>query len=282
MGLTAADVRRAPPPPRHSTRRVARVVAAVTMIVALAVGAVVVLRNVMRPGPPTPECVTTAGTERFTVDLDQAANAATIAAVGKARGLPDHAVTVALAAALQESNLHNLSYGDRDSLGLFQQRPSQGWGTPEQLTTPSYAAEAFYKELAKVPNWGSLAVTDAAQRVQRSGAPSAYAKWEPEARALAIALTGERPATFACTFRAPKTATPAPNYAPALQRDLGLSSLAAATTPATAWTAASWLIAHAREYGITGVALRGQRWTAASGRWKPNSDAASPYPVVET
>ena len=77
----------------------------------------------------------------YKLDLEQAQHATTIAAVGKRLGLPDHAVTVALAAAFQESNLHNLAHGDRDSLGLFQQRPSQGWGTPSQVMDPNYAAK---------------------------------------------------------------------------------------------------------------------------------------------
>ena len=134
----------------------------------------------------------------YTLTPTQAANAATIAAVGRRNGLPDHAVTVALATALQESKLINLPYGDRDSIGLFQQRPSQGWGTPQQLQDPVYAAQAFYERLVKVPGWQTAAVTTAAQAVQRSGAPYAYADWEPEARALARAFTGEAAAGFTC------------------------------------------------------------------------------------
>ena len=119
---------------------------------------------------PPPSCAVTAGTHTYTLDIDQAANSTTIAAVGKRLGLPDHAVTVALAAALQESRLHNLPYGDRDSLGLFQQRPSQGWGTATEILTPSYAAAAFFRALTRVPSWETLPITDAAQKVQRSGA----------------------------------------------------------------------------------------------------------------
>jgi len=127
------------------------------------------------------------GAETYTLDIDQAANSTTIAAVGKRLGLPNHAVTVALAAALQESRLRNLPYGDRDSLGLFQQRPSQGWGTSAEILTPSYAAAAFFRELIRVNGWATLPITVAAQEVQRSGAPTAYAQWEPQARALAMA-----------------------------------------------------------------------------------------------
>ena len=88
--------------------------------------------------------------------------------MAKRRGLPNHAVTVALAAALQESKLYNVNYGDRDSVGIFQQRPSQGWGTPAQLIDPAYAANAFYSHLEKIPTWRTLEVAKAAQLVQHS------------------------------------------------------------------------------------------------------------------
>ena len=122
------------------------------------------------------------------------ANAQVIISVGRSRGVPDYGIVVALAAAAQESGLLNLSYGDRDSVGLFQQRPSAGWGTVAQLTTPTYAAELFYggpsnpnkgrtRGLLDIPGWQSMTVAQAAQAVQISGAPNAYAKWEASARA---------------------------------------------------------------------------------------------------
>ena len=154
----------------------------------------------------TPQCTAQGAAGTFVLSPDQAANATTIAAVGKRLGLPDHAVSIALAAALQESRLHNLAGGDRDSIGLFQQRPSQGWGTPRQIADPVYAATAFYSHLAQVPDWASRSVTDAAQAVQRSAAPSAYADWENEARTLAAALTGEVAGAFSCRF-APRRAS---------------------------------------------------------------------------
>jgi hypothetical protein len=100
---------------------------------------------------------------------------------------------------MQESKLRNLDHGDRDSLGLFQQRPSQGWGTAEQVRDPVHASERFYAALKKIDGYADLALTDAAQRVQRSGYPDAYAKHEPEATVLAAALTGRQPAALACT-----------------------------------------------------------------------------------
>lgn len=170
----------------------------------LAVGAVVLVVGigVVVAGRPwtvgTRSCTATVGGTTYRLGVPQAANASTIAEMGKQAGMPDHAVTIALAAALQESQLRNLSHGDRDSRGLFQQRPSQGWGTPSQLTDPRYAAAAFYRALARVPGWAAMSVSDAAQHVQRSNAPDAYARWEPEARVLARLLTGEVPARMVC------------------------------------------------------------------------------------
>jgi LysM repeat protein len=127
------------------------------------------------------------------------ANAQVIISVGRSLGVPDYGIVIALAAAEQESGLQNLSYGDRDSVGLFQQRPSAGWGTIAQLTTPSYAAALFYggprnpnkgktRGLLDIPGWQSMTVTQAAQAVQISAAPNAYAKWEAPARALLAQL----------------------------------------------------------------------------------------------
>ncbi|MBN1174954.1 MAG: C40 family peptidase [Micromonosporaceae bacterium] len=98
--------------------------------------------------------------------------------VAAQRGLPVRAAVIAIATALQESTLRNLTYGDRDSLGLFQQRPSQGWGTPEQILDPVHASNSFYDHLVKVPHWDTIPLAQAAQAVQRSAFPSAYARWE--------------------------------------------------------------------------------------------------------
>ena len=124
--------------------------------------------------PPVPEGVSP----------EQAHNATEIAKAAAERGLPEHAVTVALATAFQESNLINLDYGDRDSLGLFQQRPSTGWGTPDQIMNPNYSAGKFLDGLMQVPGWQDMPVTVAAQTVQKSAFPDAYAKWQPLAEQL--------------------------------------------------------------------------------------------------
>jgi cell wall-associated NlpC family hydrolase len=119
---------------------------------------------------------------------EQRQNAALIIAVAKGMGLPPRAWMVALATAMQESTLHNLLYGDRDSLGLFQQRPSQGWGSPAQVTDPVYATTTFLQRLEKVPGWDQLPITVAAQTVQRSAFPDAYARWEGLAAQLVQVL----------------------------------------------------------------------------------------------
>lgn len=236
-------------------------------------------RTAVASGPP---CQATVGDQTFTLELDQAANATTIAAVGKRDGLPDHAVTIALATAMQESGLRNLSYGDRDSLGLFQQRPSQGWGTPEQVTTPTYAAAAFYEKLEKVPGWQTLDVTEAAQQVQRSAAPTAYARWEPQSRVLAQALTGEVPGSFSCRVSLPRTSVPSAQLAKAMSAEIGPVAQASAPTPAQGWTTAMWLIGHAEEHHVSSVTFAGQRWTARSGAWAPAEGAATDGPVEIT
>ncbi|QOC90778.1 hypothetical protein D0Q02_19765 [Micromonospora craniellae] len=134
-----------------------------------------------------------------TLDSQQMANAATIAAIGAQRKMPERAVVVALATAYQESGLRNLAGGDRDSVGLFQQRPSQGWGTPEEIRDPRYASKKFYAALKKVRGWEDMRVTDAAQKVQRSAFPEAYEKWADESEVLTRALLGHATTAVTCT-----------------------------------------------------------------------------------
>ncbi|BBG20766.1 putative secreted protein (plasmid) [Actinacidiphila reveromycinica] len=117
------------------------------------------------------------------VDLsgDQVTNAQTIIAVGQQMNVSVKGQVIAIATALQESSLHNLDHGDRDSLGLFQQRPSQGWGTRDQILDPTYASTSFYKHLLTIKGWEDMPVTVAAQRVQHSAFPDAYADHEQQA-----------------------------------------------------------------------------------------------------
>lgn len=183
--------------------RAARLTTTIVALVALG-GAVVALLVWLAGRGPSPlareECVARVDGRSVTLTPEQAGHAATIAAVAEIRGLPARAVTIALATAYQESDLYNVTYGDRDSLGLFQQRPSQGWGTAEQVQDPLYATGAFYDALVEVADYRELDVTVAAQQVQRSAYPDAYADHEPDARVLASALTGNSEAAFSCTF----------------------------------------------------------------------------------
>jgi murein DD-endopeptidase MepM/ murein hydrolase activator NlpD len=124
---------------------------------------------------------------------EQMNNAAIIIKVGQQMRVPPRGWVIAVATAMQESQLINLGHlgrrNDHDSQGLFQQRPSQGWGTPEQVRDPVYASQKFYERLLAVPNWQRLSLTSAAQRVQRSAFPDAYAKHEPLATMVVNVLT---------------------------------------------------------------------------------------------
>ncbi len=144
----------------------------------------------------------------------QVANAATIIAVGKRLNIPARGWIVALATAMQESRLINIDHGDRDSLGLFQQRPSQGWGTPTQVRDPIYAATAFYRKLLTIGDWQNLPVTQAAQAVQRSALPNAYARWETDATTLVTTLAGAATSVGDCEVAAGPQGWVAPVRAP--------------------------------------------------------------------
>jgi hypothetical protein len=250
-----------------------RRVGAILGVVAVVIVAVVVVRALTGSSSPTPECIATARGGTFPMDLEQAANAATIAAVGKRMGLPDHAVTVAFAAALQESKLRNLSYGDRDSVGLFQQRPSQGWGSRTEILDPVYAATAFYTHLRRVSGWEAMPVDEAAQRVQRSAGGYAYAQWDPQARVMAQALTGEVVAGLTCVYNKP--APVAGTIESAATRELGSGVLTTALPSARGWTVASWVVANAYRYRISQISYGGKTWTKKSGVWRSDPTATT-------
>lgn len=225
-------------------------------------------------------CTVVAGGQA-TLDLVQMSNAATIAAVGSRRKMPERAIVVALATALQESKLENLEDGDRDSIGLFQQRPSQGWGTAEKIQDPRYAADKFYSALKKVKGWDKMRVTDAAQKVQRSAYPHAYEKWVPESTVLAKALTGGATAAVSCTLTG-KPALRGPAAAAALLKGLKLdwgkgldrtapqsAGLTVAVADASAgWRYAHWLVSHAQETGLERVRFADLEWRSTGGKWQ--------------
>jgi len=226
---------------------------------------------------------------------EQMANAATIAAVGVTRGIPDRGIVIALATAMQESELYNVTYGDRDSLGLFQQRPSQGWGSEEEVQDPRYAAAAFYNQLIRVAGWEQMRLTDAAQAVQRSAFPEAYQRWEFNAQVLGEALLGTHVTAVTCAKVAEPTlrgeaATEA--LAAGLVLDWGqVASTAAATGPGTlsivagqdrsGWQLAHWLVAHSVNHNVLRVRFGSHEWTVESGEWAAvESPPADSVPVV--
>lgn len=252
---------------------------ATTVAVVIAVGATIGVRSLLHEvNPPPPACRIGTGPEALFLDTEQAANATTITAVAHRMRLPHHAVTIAIATVLQESKMHNIPYGDRDSVGLFQQRPSQGWGTPAQLLTPSYAAEAFYLHLEKVNGWQQLPVAEAAQDVQHSADGSGYEAWVEEARAIARALTGEVTGEFSCRFAT--SARPAPaRLASLADTELGRSELQA-TPPADDWLVAQWLVGHSFQLGIRSVTVDGHRWRREDFGWARDSTAGKPPAYV--
>jgi hypothetical protein len=249
----------------------------------------------LRLPEPTRDCVVAAGDAGAAVrlDYDQMANAATIAAIGIRRKVSEQGVVVALATALQESKLENLAGGDRDSVGLFQQRPSQGWGTPEQIREPRYAARKFYEHLVKVRGWEDMRVTDAAQRVQRSAYPEAYEKWADEAAVLAAAFLGRASGAVACTVQGEPSITGAAAALALTENLVGdwgrLTTGPAGTLPGLAvtasdaqvgWRYAHWIVAHATGHGVKRVAFGGLQWSAEDGEWTKVDGAGAGGQVV--
>jgi len=270
------------------------------VVVAAAVFAVVRLatpRDAPAPIPPPQRCVATAGDYSASLTLEQAGNAAIIAGVAMQRGLPARAATIALVTAMQESGLRNLDYGDRDSIGLFQQRPSQGWGTVAQIMDPWYSAGKFYDALVKVPDWQTGDINDVAQTVQRSGVPDGYRKHESAGRAWASTLTGNSPGGITCVDRGTAPGDPAV-AAELLQRVFGeaisvqtdgKTLLVTAPDAATAWAAAQVSLADTGQAGVVSAQV-GQRrltldpmtqasWTTVDASSAPPTSAgATPSP----
>jgi hypothetical protein len=235
-------------------------------------------------------CSATVGADTFELTPPQAANAALISGVAVGRGLPARAATIAIATAIQESGLENIDYGDDagpDSRGLFQQRPSQGWGSEEQIMMPLYAAGAFYDALVEVPGYETLPVTVAAQTVQRSAYPDAYADHEPESRAFASALTGYSPAALECTLREPSATGDPLAVATAAEEVFGVlggtvegNRLTVELTGTAGWAAAHWAVAHASALSVTSVAYSGLEWVRSDGGWTPTTTAPGTLTVT--
>lgn len=237
----------------------------------------------------TPEVctVTRADGETTSLSAEQARNASIIVAASIQRGLPERAAVVAIATAYQESGLRNIDYGDRDSLGLFQQRPSYGWGTEEEIMDPWYSSNRFYEELVKFKDWEGTDVNDMAQKVQRSGFPEAYRKHVPNSEAVAGALRGSRPASLSCLNFETSPANPTSfekvlaAFGDSLSSepiDTGLTITTVHET--TAWAAAQHVIANSYDGGVTEVAVGNQVWRHDEAGWSETSDTPQPTNTV--
>ena len=240
--------------------------------------AAVLVATVVRDREPkrSEYCVAEVGETRAQIDIEQARWTTLMAAISQRRGLPPRATTIAIATAFQESKIHNLDYGDRDSAGLFQQRPSQGWGTREQVRRPRYAIGKFYDALVKVDGYTSMSITEAAQRVQRSAYPGAYAQHEDYARALASSLRGYSPAAFHCRINETAGGRPdnvADDVASAfgdIRMEVGRETLRlplkgrAPDVEARGWGLAHYAVGNATRLEISSVTFDGHVWTAKS------------------
>jgi hypothetical protein len=248
------------------------------------------------PALPPPGCQAGLGVQAITLDPGQAVIAATIAGVAARHKLPKQAVTIAYAAALQESKMQNLDHGDRDSVGVFQQRPSQGWGPAADLHDPVYATTRFFAALVRVHGYTTMPVDRAAQAVQRSGDGSAYEQWATVAAQLASYFTGTSPHGVSCWYAPPSepdlagvAGNLAHTFGPQGRRGIVVritmdrsaqekGSVAVVQVQRdAAWTVAEWLVANAQAYGISEVRYAGYAWKATDGSmgWQRDSDRAA-------
>lgn len=245
------------------------------VVLAVVVGVGVAMWRGSGPLPDPEGCSARLAGREVDVTLEQAENATLIAAIGVSRGLPARAVSIALATAYQESKIRNLTHGDRDSLGLFQQRPSQGWGTTTQVRDPYYATNAFYDALEKIPDYKVMRITEAAQKVQRSGYPEAYEAHASDARTLASVLTGYSPGgLFSCVVRETTERGSAATVIRQVERAYGELEIArtgsrqdvAVTVTGgqsgnrLGWSIAQFVVAHAERLSPAAVTYAGKRW----------------------
>jgi hypothetical protein len=258
----------------------------------LAAGLVVILAAsvtylIIRPShPPVPRATFCVADPDLQLTTGQAAIAATIAGVASRRGLPARAVAIAYATALQESKLANLHYGDLDSVGVFQQRPSQGWGTVRELENPVYAADRFFDALTAVPNYQRLPIYVAAQDVQHSADGQAYDQYAAIGTAMAAAFTGADPHAVWCTYADPAAKPSLAAAGQSMTSAFGLTTRPAAAgkvryvavgSDGRGWAVAAWLVSNAAAYGITSVQYQGFRWLGFTGpgHWTPAVQAGS-------
>jgi hypothetical protein len=246
-----------------------------------------------------PGCQAGTGQHAIALDFGQAADASVVAGVAARDNLPARAVTIAYATAFQESKLENLTYGDRDSVGIFQQRPSEGWGTSAELEDPAFASRAFFRALVQVPDYTTIPVYQAAQDVQRSADGYAYQQYAQSAALLAADYTAV-PHAVTCWYT-PGAQAAAENISPRLNltgavqglddtfgqpgrdavvtlvsRSRSDESVRLKAAGGKGWTVANWLVANAVSYGITQVSYAGYQWTAGLTETSWQTDSSGP------
>lgn len=257
--------------------RRAGLVTALVGVVIVAVAAVIGVRSLLHAAKDT---FTSAHCDvgDYQLDTDQASVAAQmVGAVARyRRPLPWRADVLVLMAGLQESKLTNLGprQGDRDSVGVLQQRPSQGWGGGDaaRLNDVTEATTEFLDALVRVRGWRHMAPAAAIQAVQVSADGSAYAKHEPEARVLAAVFTGRRRAGITCSFDAPSLVAPAAKVTALVRQQLPVRSARAVgrdvRVPGASWQTVAWFVANADRLGVDSVSYAGRRWSRTGG-WQP-------------
>lgn len=238
------------------------------------------------------DCEIVVDGDKVTLSAEQAANAATIAAVGLSRDVPERGIVVALATAWQESKMRNIDYGDRDSVGLFQQRPSQGWGTEEEIMDQRYASMKFYEGLEEISDWEEMRVTEAAQAVQLSAYPEEYEKWADDSEIMTAAFAGNAGSALSC--RSGEDSQPddaVPRISESLLADWGEETVyneeaddlsVPVDSEQEGWRYASWLVAHAGSHGVSSVHYDGYTWNSAEGAWDEDDDVEVAHVTAQT
>jgi hypothetical protein len=266
--------------PRPKGARTKGIGAAAVLAVLIVLGVLALIGRSNQEKPAAPQigvgCIVRGRAFDVPLTTGQAGIAATIAAVADHRALPVRAVTIAYATALQESDLENLPYGDRDSVGIFQQRPSEGWGTRQELLNPIYATTKFFAALAEIPGYRRLPIYRAAQDVQHSADGYAYSQYSSQGAIMAAGFAGWQSRAIWCWYG---SGVGKPRRLAAADRNLATAfgplpvsrfgdPVSAIRVPshAVGWAVASWLVTHAGDYGIDAVRFAGFQWTAAGGQ----------------
>lgn len=249
------------------------------IVVLLACAAILlILLPISQRAPRLTGCEADPPGHTYQLTPGQAGIAAIIAGVASRRALPARAVAIAYAAALQESKLANLDYGDLDSVGVFQQRPSQGWGSTRQLEDPVYATSRFFDALTAVHDYERKPIDIAAQDVQHSADGTAYGQYAAVGTALAAAFTGADPHAVWCTYAGPAGTRRLLAAGRAITSTFGLAAHPTEAGRAMSvdvgragqgWAVTAWLVSHAALYGIRSVRYLGYQWHGFTGpgRW---------------